>query len=92
MEQNHLPNTPHSFFDNGETEYRYFSKNSMDNNQSMQWFIDYVGLSEYIIINDGTQVVFEDKESKEILQVDAGGLGDFYSHKYEVTEYEKSKI
>jgi hypothetical protein len=38
MEHNHLPNTPHCFFENGETEYRYFSEESMDNNWSMDWF------------------------------------------------------
>ena len=55
MEHNHLPNTPHCFFENGETEYRYFSEESMDNNWSMDWFIKYVGLSEFIRIHEGTQ-------------------------------------
>jgi phage pi2 protein 07 len=88
MEHNHLPNTPYSFFENGETEYRYFSEESMDNFWSMDWFIKYVGLSEFIRIHEGTQVIFKHPEYEQALQVDAGGLGDFFSHKFEVSIYE----
>lgn len=82
--ENHLPNTAHVFFENGETEYRYFSEESMDNFWSMDWFIKYVGLEEFIEINDGTQIVVKSHDG-ERFQVDAGGLGDFYSHKFVVT-------
>ena len=88
MEHNHLPNTPNCFFENGETEYRYFSEESMDNYWSMDWFIKYVGLSEFIRIHEGTQVIFKHPEYEQSLQVDAGGLGDFFSHKFEVSIYD----
>jgi phage pi2 protein 07 len=88
MQHNHLPNTSHCFFENGETEYRYFSEESIDNNWSMDFFIKYVGLSEYIRIHEGTQVIFKHPEYDQALQVDAGGLGDFFSHKFEVSIYD----
>jgi hypothetical protein len=86
--QNHLPNTVYSFFENGETEYRYFSDESMDNYWSMDWFLKYVGLSEFIKIHDGTQVIVKHPEYEHALQIDAGGLGDFFSHKFVVSIYE----
>ena len=85
MSNQYLPNTPLDFFENGETEYRYFSEESMDNYWSMNWFIKNVELSEFIIIHEGTQVIFKHPEYDKALQVDAGGLGDFFSHKFEVS-------
>ncbi len=89
--QNHLPNTAHCFFENEETEYSYFSEESMDNYWSMDWFIKHVGLSDYIEHHDGTQVVVKHPEQNFSLQIDAGGLGDFFSHKFVVTKINENK-
>ena len=83
--ENNLPNTINDFFENKETEYRYFSQESMDNYWSMNWFIKYLGLEDFIDFHDGTQVVFKHPDFDYKLQVDAGGLGDFYSHNFVVT-------
>jgi hypothetical protein len=86
MNQNHLPNTIISLFENGETEYRYFSEQSMDNNDSMSWFVDYVsGLEENIELFDGTQIIVKYPNYEEKLIVDAGGLGDLFSHSFKVS-------
>lgn len=83
---NHLPNTIISLFENGETEYRYFSEESMDNNASMNWFINYIwGLKDNIELFDGTQIIVKHPNYEEKLIVDAGGLGDFFSHSFKVS-------
>ena len=86
--QNHLPNTVHALFENGETEYRYFSEDSLDNYWSMDWFIKYLELQEFIKIHDGTQIFVKHPEYEKALQIDAGGLGDFYSHSFKVSVYD----
>ena len=86
MNQNYLPDTVISLFENGETEYRYFSEESMDNNDSMSWFVDYVsGLEENIELFDGTQIIVKHPNYEEKLIVDAGGLGDLFSHSFKVS-------
>jgi len=83
--KNELPYTVNELFNVKEYQYRYFSENSMDNNTSMQWFVDYVGLSEYIVENYGTQIIIKHPDYEDALQIDAGGLGDFFSHKFDVS-------
>ncbi len=87
--QNNLPESVQDFFEKGETCYKYFSEESMDNYWSMDWFIKHLGLSSFVKLNDGTQVFFSHPDFDYDLQVDAGGLGDFFSHKFEVTILEK---
>jgi phage pi2 protein 07 len=83
--QSYLPNTVEELFEKGENQYRYYSEDSLDNNWSMDWFIKSIGLSEFIILNEGTQIVLHHPKYSYDLQIDAGGLGDFYSHKFDVS-------
>lgn len=56
----------------------------MDNNQSMAYFIECVGINEeYIIDNLGTQITLRHPKYKKQIVIDAGGLGDFFSHSFE---------
>ncbi|GLI82526.1 hypothetical protein ANABIO32_02130 [Rossellomorea marisflavi] len=71
----------------GSMSYRiinYTDGMSMDNFQSMQHFIDHVGIhSDHVDEDSGTQVILIHPEYKKRLVIDAGGLGDFFSHGYE---------
>ena len=65
----------------------------MDNNQSMQFFLDCIGATEdNIDVDDGTQVVVKHPDFDHKLVIDSGGLGDFYSHGYNVTLYSETVI
>lgn len=79
-----LPKSVEELFDNKEYQYTYFSEEGMDNFWSMDWFIKYLGLEEFIFSNEGTQIYLQHPQYNYQLQVDAGGLGDFYSHKFDV--------
>lgn len=87
--QNYLPNSIEELFENGETEYRYFSEDSMYNNWSMDWFIKHLELSEFVQVFDGTQIIVAHPNFDNYLQIDAGGLGDFFSHSFKVSFCEK---
>jgi len=82
---NYLPDSVESLFEKGEETYYYTSEESMDNYWSMDWFIKYLGLQDYIFSNEGTQILIQHPKYNSQLQIDAGGFGDFYSHKFEVT-------
>ena len=79
-------------FEHGETSYRIINENDdmiMDNNQSMQHFIECVGIpAENIEDNEGTQIVVSHEDYNFKIVIDAGGLGDFYSHGFEMSRYE----
>ena len=90
-----IPNSITQMFDEfakGETSYRIINENdnmSMDNNQSMQHFIEWVGIpSEKIEDDEGTQIVVSHEDYNFKIVIDAGGLGDFYSHGFEMSRYE----
>ncbi len=83
-----IPNSVKEMFEQGENSYRIidYSINEMDNNQSMQHFLDCIcATSENIDTDDGTQVVVKHQDFEHKLVIDSGGLGDFYSHGYDVT-------
>lgn len=62
----------------------------MDNNQSMEYFVECVGInSEYIIEDSGTQILLKHPKYKKLIMIDAGGLGDFYSHSFECNWHEE---
>ena len=82
---NHLPDTVETLFENQETEYSYFSETPLDNIQSMAWFIEYLDLEKHITLYDGTQIFVNHPSFKETLRIDAGGLGDFFSHSFTVS-------
>jgi len=57
----------------------------MDNFCSMAWFVRYSGLEDFIKVYDGTQIVLTHEDFDYEIQVDAGGLGDFFSHRFDIT-------
>ena len=83
-----IPNSVQDMFEQGETSYRIvdYTIQEMDNNQSMQYFLDCIGATDdNIEIDDGTQVVVKHPNFDYKLVIDSGGLGDFYSHGYDVS-------
>lgn len=80
-----LPTTIADLFDNGETEYRITTDHEMDNVQSIRFFLERIGATGANIDSKyDTQVTLV--HGSKYLVVDAGGLGDCYSHKFVVTE------
>ena len=91
-----IPNSVDELFKNGPgnsykiIDYTRDGPGSMDNIQSMQCFLENIGAtSENIDVDDGTQVVLQCPGYSFKLVIDSGGLGDFYSHGYDVSLYEK---
>jgi len=70
-----IPDSVKEMFEQGENSYRIidYSINEMDNNQSMQYFLDCIGASENIDIDDGTQVVVKHPDFDHKLVIDSGG-------------------
>lgn len=88
-----IPNSVKEMFEQGENSYRIidYSIQAMDNIQSMQHFLDRIGAtSDNIETDDGTQVVIVHPDFDHKLVIDSGGLGDFYSHGYDVTLYSET--
>jgi len=80
-----IPNSIQEIFENGETSYRIidYTIESMDNNKSMEYFLEYSNiLPDYIEDNYGTQVILKHPDYQYNIVIDSGGLGDFYSHIY----------
>lgn len=82
-------------FDHGETSYRIINYNdnmSMDNNQSMEHFIEAAGIpNENIENNEGTQIVVSHEDYNYKIVIDSGGLGDFYSHGFGMSRHDDSE-
>jgi hypothetical protein len=88
-----IPNSVKEMFEQGENSYRIidYSIQEMDNIQSMQHFLDCTGATtDNIETYDGTQVVVIHPDFDHKLVIDSGGLGDFYSHGYDVTLYSET--
>lgn len=88
-----VPVTVRELFVEKEAQYRivdYSPEMEMDNNQSMQFFLDYIGAEGDNIVEDlGTQVFMQCEDFDYKLQVDARGLGDFFSHGFEVSLFKE---
>lgn len=71
----------------GSISYRiidYGDGMSMDNNESMQYFINCVELSPASVEDDlGTQIVLGHSGYSKRIIIDSGGLGDFFSHGFD---------
>ena len=90
MNESYLPADFDRLFSNGSKDYYYFGE-EMNNIESMQWFIEEVGILENAIIkDDGTQITLQHPDYDHKLVVDAGGLGDFFSHGFEVSRLEET--
>ena len=83
-----MPESKKELYENGDNTYRaqeYSSEFEMDNIQALSWFIDYIEIeNEDFIYYDGTQCQIKIKDKE--FQIDSGGFGDFYSHKFDVIE------
>lgn len=76
-----------------ESSYRIIDRDAgeMDNIEAMRYFIESVGISsDHILLDDGTQVHFWHPEFSYHIVIDSSGLGDFYSHDYDVTRVDFS--
>ena len=86
-----IPDNIDDLFEEGESTYSIidYDAPSMDNNQSMDYFIEHLDISpENILEDEGTMIIVCHKDYGYNLRIDAGGLGDFYSHKFEVSKNE----
>ena len=82
-----IPDDVDELFENGEGHrYSIFDREkSIDNNESMQLFLECLDVpAEMVEADYGTQVII--RKGEERLQIDAGGLGDFCSHGFDVTK------
>lgn len=77
-------------FEQGVTFYSILDEmheREMDNNQSMQLFLECIMADDHHIVEDsGTQVILQHDGYDHKLCVDSGGLGDFFSHGFEVSK------
>ena len=86
-----IPDSITDLFEQGENSYRIIDYEipDMNNIESLGYFLDQVGVSNGDIYESGsTQVVLTHPDFDFMLVVDSGGLGDFYSHRYDVSLYE----
>lgn len=85
-----IPESVKDLFEKGETSYRIidYTIQDMNNIESMTYFLECIGATvDNIETDDGTQVVLKHLDYKEKYVIDSGGLGDFYSHGYNVSLY-----
>lgn len=84
-----IPGSLKDLFDIGETSYKivdYSKGMDMDNIEAMIFFLERVGVpSENIHTYDGTQVFLTHPDFNHLLQIDCSGMGDFFSHLFEVS-------
>lgn len=83
-----IPESVEELFMNGDRSYIIidYDIDSMNNVESMNFFLDLINATDDdIVLYDGTQVYLKNAAGTEELKIDAGGLGDFYSHSFDVT-------
>lgn len=80
-----IPKSIKELFDNGNCSYSITDPElSMDNIDALQIFLEMLDITEDLIeLDNGTQVILNNGSKR--LQIDCGGLGDFYLHGYDVT-------
>ncbi len=92
MNKYNVPEDIDELFENGEETYTIVDYNieSMDNIQSMSFFLELLNIpDDNIYLYDGTMVILKHNNYDYKLRIDSGGLGDFYSHKFDITiEYD----
>jgi len=88
-----IPHSVIDMFQQGENNYVIIDNDDgmeMDNIQSMNYFLDEIGATEdNIEADEGTQVIIKHPDFDFMLVIDSGGLGDFYSHGFDVSIYEE---
>jgi hypothetical protein len=88
MNNFNLPEDIDELFSHDEETYSLIDYDlpEMDNIQSMVFFVNLLDIpEENIIVDDGTMIIVEHPDFDFNLRIDAGGLGDFHSHKWEVS-------
>jgi len=77
-----VPDSFDHLFSNGCRSYRIINYNKgmdMDNIQSLQHFVEIVGIPDDCIEeNLGTQITVHHPDYPQLLVIDSGGLGDFF--------------
>lgn len=82
-----IPNDVLDMFKQGENSYRIidYTIKDMDNIESMEFFLECIGANDSNIDSCfGTQVIMKHPDFDYKLVIDSGGLGDFFSHGYDV--------
>ena len=96
METYELPDTIKELFEQGENQYRiidYAPEMEMDNNESMEYFLDHIGATgDNIKHHDGTQVTLLHEDYGMMYVIESSGLGNFFSHGFEVSLYENDNM
>jgi hypothetical protein len=88
MNNFNLPEDIDELFYRGEETYSLIDYDlpEMDNIQSMDFFVNLLDIpEENILLDDGTMIILTHPDYDYNLRIDAGGLGDFHSHKWEVS-------
>ena len=76
-------------FENVGETYGFSTENELDNNLSMQYFLEMYDVPEDAIIEDeGTQVILSHPDFNFMIALDSHGTGDFYSHAVEISTYD----
>lgn len=84
-----LNNNIEDVFEDVGMSYRFNTKTSYDNIESMRIFVERIYKLEVnnIFIDDGTMVVLEHPDYDYRVRLDSGGEGDFKSHIIETSIY-----
>lgn len=73
--------------------YDFDTSEDMDNVQSMNYFLctiqDVPEDYNWIVLDDGTQVILQHPDFDYKVQLDSGGRGDFYSHRIEISKFKE---
>ncbi len=88
-----IPESVDELFANGERSYSIidYTIPPMDNIQSMEFFLNAIGANnEDIAEVYDTQVYLKHKNYPHQMCINSGGLGDFYSHGFDVCIYNES--
>lgn len=88
-----VPEMIKQMFADAPISYRiidYSDGMEMDNIQSMNYFLNYIDFPCEDIVEDyGTQVVLQHEDFDYKIVIDSGGLGDFFSHGFDVSILEE---
>lgn len=85
-EKYEVPYSTKEIFENKNATYKIINyKMELDNIQALQHFVEIVGIkSEDIVEDNGTEIIIKHDDYDYLAVIDSSGLGDFYSHQYEV--------
>jgi len=89
MSEYNMPESIVDIFEEGEGQWTaqdYAPEMEMDNVEAMNWFMEKVGIRDEDCASiEDTQIILKHPEYPHKLCVDSGGLGDFFSHGFDVS-------